>query len=413
MHLESPFRDDFPYLYQNNNDENIYFDSSATTLKPKCVIDAVSAFYTDHTANVSRAVHHNGQKTTELFEAARDKVALLIGAKPDEIVFNYNCTDALNFLANSLGLVESDEIILSIVEHNSVYLPFAQKGKVKLLGLQNNGQINCDELRAIINANTKLIVINHVSNVTGCIQPVLDVVTIAKAYNVTVVLDMSQSVAHLPVNVKELDCDFAVFSGHKMLGPSGVGVLYGKKDKLEMLLRYRTGGGAVEKVTLESVRFRPVPQGLEPGTPNIEGVIGLGQAANYLISKSKSVIHGYLMKLKSHFIHRLQEFKSTVELIHPYDELSLPIFTLAFKNKDLDTNEVANILSQTYRIAVNSGVQCAHLYYGWLHRSGGLRVSLYIYNTVHEIDVFFNALNDLEFILKGEIHNEKRKRCKQ
>jgi len=395
--MDKNYREDFPIL--NGPHSLVYFDSAATTLKPASVITAVTRFYTEHTANISRSHHRNAQISTELFEDAREKVATLLNCDSSEIVFTQNATDSVNLVASCLSCKMESQFIMSTLEHNSAYLPFKINKSVKFVNLDANGFWDLNHFKDLLTHETKLVVVSHVSNVTGNIQPLKDIISLAKEKNALVLVDASQSIAHLPINVKNLDVDFLVFSGHKMLGPSGIGVLYGKKDLLSDLQHYRVGGGMTARASRDTITFNDIPHLFEAGTPNIEGVLGLGKACEYLLVNSREKIHKYLQKLRDYFQQKLKH-AGGVRMLHEKHHDSVPIFTFELGNKNVDLNYVARILSENYNIAVNSGMQCAHLFYDTLKKSAGIRVSLYIYNTQYEIDQFFYALSDIQYLIE-------------
>lgn len=394
--MDNPYRDHFPIL--KHESPVIYFDNAATTLKPSSVIQAVTKFYTEHTANVSRSHHRNAQLTTELFESVRDKVAMFLNAKSNEIIFTHNCTDSINLLANSLNLSKDDAVVLSTMEHNSAYLPFQARAKVTLFNLDNEGDIDLAVLDSILTAKTRLLVLNHASNVTGNLVNLSEAINLAHLKKIPVLIDASQSVAHTSLNVNLLNCDFLVFSSHKMLGPSGVGILYGKSRYLEQMPAFRTGGGMVKKAGSTNISYQLPPYFFEAGTPNIEGILGFGKALDYFMMHDRDEMHQYLQYLDELFFGELKK-RSYIRLLHGRSSFRAPIYTFDFTNKNIDLNYIAGILSDTYNIAVNTGTQCAHLYYEKLELAAGMRTSLYLYNTEAEINLFFSALDELNYML--------------
>lgn len=274
------YRQDFPML--NKPASNlVYLDSAATSLKPEIVRDAIIEFYNTYTAPVSRSYYENSLRATEMVSNVRDSVASFLNAERNEIIFTQNCTDAINLVANSLPFKDNEEIILCKLNHHSCLLPFLSHPKVKFVNIDKNGVIDLEHLQQIVNDKTKLIAITYVSNVLGNIQPVQEVIQIAKKFGAFTLIDAAQAAGHFPINVKELDCDFLALSAHKMLGPSGVGVLYGRKKVLDFLKPYREGGGMINIFNMQQKVLKEGPARFEAGTPNIEGIIGFGAVLKY------------------------------------------------------------------------------------------------------------------------------------
>lgn len=393
------WRNDFPILTNaDHKNKFIYMDSASTTLKPQLVVEAVNLFYTKYTANIARASHFLSEELFILFEDTRESISSFINAKKDEIVFTHNCTDSINLVANGLSLEKTDEVIISVLEHHSNYLPWHKYATVKTVGHDSNGLIDLNILQDQITNNTKLISIAYISNVTGNIQPVKEIAKIAKEKNILFLIDAAQAVGHIPVDVYDIDCDFMAFSAHKMLGPSGVGILYGKSEALEKLKAFRYGGGMVNKITANATSYMPSPLKFEAGTPNIEGILGLGAAVNYLNFIGMDNITIHLNKLESYCRSQMEK----TELINFPFELAndhVPIFSFRPKSSKSSLEYISNVLSDVHGIAIREGFQCAQPFYMAKNINGTIRVSLYLYNSFEEIDLLINALHEMKYLL--------------
>lgn len=394
--MKSSFKKDFP-IFENR--DFIYFDNASTTFKPKQVIDQVINFYTAHTSNVARGNNKLVEITSLAFEGVREKVATFIGSKKSEIVFALNGTDAINLLADGLKLNEEDEVILSSLEHHSACLPFIMKCKATFVNLTESGVIDLEHLRLCITKKTKLIIITYVSNVTGVVQPVEEVISIAKEKGVLTFVDAAQAASHFAINVSKLNCDFLTFSSHKMFGPSGVGVLFGRSWLLEKLLPNRFGGGMVNLIEKNNISFRPPPERFEAGTPNIEGILGFGAAIDYFSQQGWGSIKAKLLSLEDHFQVLLKQ-QSAIYSLFPMSDKHCPIFTISPRAKKISIYDISRILSDKYNIYVNVGYQCCQPLYKNFNLSGGIRISMHIYNELSEIELFFEAINDLRIFLQ-------------
>lgn len=395
----SCFRDDFP-IFKNNFDKNeiIYFDNAATSLKPSSVVSKIMDFYTKETSSVSRGTNALVEKNTAYFEETRQKFADFINASPEEIIFTNNCTDAINLVASGLDYSDKNEIIVSILEHHSNLLPWNEKGKVVSVGIDNSGNIDLDELLKKVTKKTKLIAVTYVSNVTGNIQPVEKIVEIGKRFDVLTLIDAAQAVSHFPIDVKKVNCDFMAFSGHKMFGPSGVGMLYGKKEALRQLKPRSFGGGMVNKIELNKVSFQPIPRCFEAGTPNIEGVLGLGAALDYFSRINFSNVLQTLHSLEVLLVSRMRELPF-IDFPFSISDNHIPIVTFRPKSS-INLEYLSSILSDSHNIYLRSGYHCAQPLFASSNVAGALRVSLHMYNTENEINKFVSVLKTLEPILK-------------
>ena len=392
---------DFPIIQNLKNEKSsyIYLDNAATSLKPWPVINAVTEYYTHCGANVNRGNYKESERATLEYENTRDLIAELINCKKQEVIFTKGTTDSINFLVDLLEINANDIIVNCIHEHHANFIPWKERGNLITVGLTNDGLIDLIALEAILAKNTvKLVTISHASNVTGNIQPINQIIELAKQYKALVCIDGAQIISHKPVDLEKSPADFYVFSGHKMFGPSGTGVLFIREEILSTLPYKRFGGGMVNIYNLQQKLFKKAPFGFEPGTPAIEGVIGLGKAVEYIQSIGFQTIDDYLKIWSRHFLQQLD--KSAWKLAFVKSRESLSIFTLQPKDADIDLSFFARILSDTYNIAVNDGQQCCSPLYAANNLSSGLRVSAHIYNSLKDIDYFFKCLEQLFFFIK-------------
>ena len=397
--MGSSFRHHFP-IFANNFDQNgiVYFDSAATTLKSTQTIKKAIDFYTHETSSVSRGTNALAEKNTLLFEETRQKFADFINASPEEIVFTSNCTDAINLVASSLDYSIRNEIVVSILEHHSNYLPWKYRGRVHTIGLDASGKINLEELAKTVSERTKVIATTYVSNVTGNIQPVQEIVEMGRHYEALTLIDAAQAVSHIPIDVKQIDCDFMTFSAHKMFGPSGVGMLYGKKEALQLLKPKNMGGGMVNKIEQDAVSFKSCPHLFEAGTPNIEGVLGLGGALDFFAQHPLYNLRKTLHSLDSYLKAQIRELPF-IHLPFAISDDHIPIVTFC-PQSGINVEHLATMLSDCHNIYVRSGYHCAQPLSASHNIAGSLRVSLHIYNTTEEIDKFISVLKDLKPILQ-------------
>lgn len=390
-------RDDFPLLARRVDGHPIvHLDSGSTAPKPRCVIDAVLRFYTECTANVHRGVHGLSEEATEQFERARHEVASFLNASPAEIIFTRNTTEAVNLLAHGLGLKPDDEIVLPAPEHHSNYMPWRVTARVMPVGIDQNGVPLYDEIESHLGPRTRLVALAHVSNTLGVIAPVEQWIGAAHARNVPVFVDASQSASHLPIDVKALDCDFLATSSHKLLGPSGVGILYGKRELLESLSLYQTGGGMVKLHGDDRFIPHDVPTRFEAGTPNIEGVIGLGAAVAYLRTIGMEVVHEHSQSLGRHLVEALDTMPG-VEVLARDIPLSrrIGLATFSVGKRGINADTVARQLYDRHQILVSGGYHCAHILHHRLNLEGTVRASTHVFNTHSDIDRLIEGLKDI------------------
>ncbi len=405
-------REDFPILKRKvNGHPLIYFDNAASSQKPKQVIEAITEFYENHYANIHRGVHTLSQEASEAYEEAHTKVARFISASsPEEVIFVRNTTEAINLVAYSWALRQlkpGDEILITLMEHHSNIVPWEvlsglKKVRIKYVGITKEGTLDYSDFEGKLSEKTKLVAMAHVSNVLGTINDVKRICRLAHEVGALTLVDGAQSVPHMPVSVKEIDCDFLAFSGHKMLGPSGIGVLYAKREILESMDPFLGGGDMIRKVHFDihagrcKIDWNVLPWKFEAGTPNIEGGIGLGAAVDYLTSLGMEEVRRYEEQLVSYALDRMNELKK-IEIYGPSDP-KMRGGVISFNLDEMSPHDIAMILDQS-GIAIRSGFHCAEPLHEIIGASSGsARASFYIYNTISEIDVFINKLKEIEAI---------------
>ena len=389
----------------------VYLDSCATSLTPRSVVSKLIEYYNSYNANVGRGVYKIGAKATEEFEESREFIKNFIGATgTDEIVFTSGTTASLNMIAYGLAekITNSDNIVTTAMEHHANFIPWQQlankkNAQFRTAPLQNNSTLDINKLLDIIDENTKILTMTHVSNVLGTINPIHNIVQKVrkKNPNVIIVIDAAQSVAHLDVNVENIDCDFLAFSAHKMFGPTGVGVLYGKKQKLEQLQPMFTGGEMIQEVTSKCTTFRELPHRLEAGTPNIAGVIATKEAINYLNRFSTKEIRDHELELLQYCDQQLKtHFENDIKIYGPTDPAKRSGL-LSFTFKDHHPHDIATILDQKMNIAIRAGQHCAMpLHTEVLKIPATARVSFSLYNDKSDIDKLIQGLKIVDKILK-------------
>ncbi|KXG44235.1 cysteine desulfurase [Tepidibacillus infernus] len=395
--IDQEIRKQFPILSQDvNGHPLVYLDSAATAQKPIQVIEAIEKYYREYNSNVHRGVHTLGTKATDAYEEAREKVRKFINAKSmEEIIFTRGTTSAINLVAQSYGrsfLKQGDEIVLTMMEHHSNLIPWQQVAKatgatLKYIPLQPDGTMKIEEIKETITANTKFVAITHVSNVLGTINPIKDVVQIAHAIGAHVLVDGAQSVPHMKVDVQDLDCDFLAFSGHKLGAPTGIGVLYGKKEILEKMEAVEFGGEMIEFVDLYDSTWKELPWKFEGGTPIIAGAIGLGVAIDFLQSIGLDQIEKHEHELITYAIERVQN----VGGFSMYGPIENRSGLITFNLEGIHPHDVATVLD-TEGIAVRAGHHCAQPLMNWLNVSATARASFYLYNTKEEVDLWVKGL---------------------
>jgi cysteine desulfurase/selenocysteine lyase len=372
----------------------IYLDSASTTPKPRPVIDAVVRYYETIGANVHRGTYPLAEAATEEYERARHRVAALIGALPAEIVFTRNATDSFNLLARALALTAEDEVVFPASEHHSNYMPWRRGATPVLVDIDEEAVPKWQQLKERLTKRTRLVSVAHVSNVTGVIAPVEEWIATAHAAGVPVMLDASQSVAHLPIDVHALDVDFMAFSSHKMFGPNGVGVLYVRRDRYDELGLGNVGGGMV--AVHEEHRFEPLeaPLRYEAGTPNVEGVIGLGAAVDYLKGIGMAKIAAHSRALATQLMEGLAELEHATVLGRSARE-RIALATVSLPLPSMRQQDIARLLADAHGIFVSGGYHCAHVLHHRLRLDGTLRASAQIYNDSSDVEAFVAALREL------------------
>lgn len=395
-------RDDFPMI----KDDLIYLDNGATTFKPKCVLEAMNDYYENYSANAHRGDYSISYKVDVAYENARVKVAKFINAEIDEVVFTSGATESLNVIATGFFsnlLEEGDEIIISDAEHASNVLPWFRLANklgvvIKYVPLDANLHVTLENIKSIVTPRSKVISLAGITNVVGDVRPIKEICKFAHQNNMFVVCDGAQSVPHTKTDVKDLDVDFLAFSGHKMCGPTGVGVLYGKKELLESVEPLSLGGGMNESFDSEKeIYLKELPQRLEAGTPNIAGVIGLGAAVDYLDKIGMDTISIYEQKLKKYMMDKLEKIPY-IQIVNEEADSGI----VAFNVEGIFSQDVAYYLNK-YNICVRAGNHCAKILKKAIGVKNTIRVSLYFYNTKEEIDALVELLSDKDKILKEMI----------
>jgi len=393
----SEIRADFPILSRKVYDKPlIYFDNGATTQKPLCVLDAVREVYTSYNGNVHRGVHAMSDLTSEAYENAREKVRLFINAgKREEIVFTSGTTGSINAVAFSFGeryIMPGDEIIISGLEHHANIVPWQmmcqRKGaQLKVIPVNENGEIIFDEYLKLLSAKTKIVAVTQASNALGTILPVKEIIEAAHTKNIPVLVDGAQGIQHGTVDMNSLDCDFYVFSGHKIYGPTGTGVLYGKEKWLSELPPYQGGGDMVDKVSFEKTTYNELPFKFEAGTMNYAGAIGLAAALDYVSHLGRAEITIREKMLLDYATVRVSEIKG----IRIYGNSRDKISTISFLIKDIHQYDTGMVLDKM-GIAVRTGTHCAQPVMEHFGIDGTVRISMCFYNTIEEIDVLIAGI---------------------
>ena len=394
-------KQDFPIFNQKINDETlVYLDNAATSQIPKFVEEKVRDFNEKERANVHRGVHTLGLRATNQYESSRQKVANFIGANnAKEVIFTSGCTDSLNLVAASFGeqnIQAGDEILVSIMEHHSNLLPWQQlakrkQAKLNFIEINSDGLLDIENLKSKISSKTRIVALTHVSNVLGTINPIKELTDLAHEKGAIVVVDGAQAVGHFPIDVAQLNVDFYAFSGHKMFAPTGIGVLYGKKDLLDKMPPYRLGGEMIANVTREGATWAEVPYKFEAGTPNIAGAIGLGAAIDYLQSLDFELIQKHEQELTSYALEKLKNVSGLT--IYGPQKSNGRIGVISFNLKNIHPHDLATALDLD-GIEVRAGHHCAQPLMASLNTESTVRASLSIYNTKDDIDKLVSSLHE-------------------
>jgi len=398
LDIES-IRKDFPILQRKVHGKPlVYLDNAATSQKPNLVIDAINFYYKNYNANIHRSIHQLGEEATAKFEEAHEKIAKFINADSyQNIILTKNTTESINLLAYSLTakLQKGDEIVISQMEHHSNFVPWQQLAKQRQLKLNfieidEVGNLDIESINNNITKKTKIVSVTHVSNVLGTLNPIENIAKIAHENNAVLVVDGAQAVPHMPVDVKKLDADFYAFSGHKMLGPTGVGVLYGKKELLQDMQPFLYGGEMIREVTFNDTKFNDLPWKFEAGTPNIIEGIGLGVAIDYLKKVGMDKIHEKDKELVGYAIERLKEING-VTIYGPKERGAV----VSFNIHGVHAHDVSQILDSE-GVAIRAGHHCCMPLMSVLGVAATARASFYLYNTEQEVDTFINAIHKVK-----------------
>ncbi len=390
-------RADFPMLKrQVHNHPLIYLDSAATALKPQVVIDAIADFYANHYGTVHRAVYQLCAEATDRLNAARQEVAYFLNAAdPSEIIFTSGTTASLNLIASSLGryyLNLGDEVLISEIEHHSNIVPWqmacaAQGASLRIIPVDDSGTLILDDLDQLLTSRTKIVAVTHIAGSIGTLNPIAEISKACHRVGALLVVDGAQAAPHLSIDVRALGADFYAFSGHKAYGPTGIGVLYGRRELLNELPPYQGGGDMIEKVTFEETTYAPPPSRFEAGTPNIAGIIGLHAAINYIQAIGLTHIHAHEIALRNHAVTRLSEIDELSIIGNPPEKGAIISFTV----NSLHPLDIATLLD-LQGIAIRSGHHCSQPTLARFGLPATARISFGLYNTFDEVDLFIDAL---------------------
>jgi cysteine desulfurase/selenocysteine lyase len=393
-------RKDFPILErQVYGRPLVYLDNAATSQKPRQVIEALTRYYETHNANIHRAVHALGEEATAAYEEAREKTRRFVNASSTEsIVFTRNTTESINLVAYTWGRAsvgEGDEIILTQMEHHSNLIPWLQLAKekgasIRYIEVTPEGTLDLSNLGALFSDRTRLLAMPHVSNALGTIIPAAELIAEAKKRGVVTLIDGAQAAPHMPVDVQGLDCDFYAFSSHKMLGPTGIGVLYGRRELLEEMEPFLGGGEMIRKVTFEDATWNDLPWKFEAGTPNIADAIAFGVAIDYLETLGMDNVRRHEIEVTAHALDRLRAFDGDITLYGP-DDPEERGGVISFNFGELHAHDVGTVLDR-HGVAIRAGHHCAQPLMRCLGVSGTARASFYVYNTKDEVEALIDAL---------------------
>jgi len=398
-------RKDFPILERTVHGKPlVYLDNAATSQKPQAVIDSHVDFYLNHNANIHRGVYQMSTESTDAYDESRTKVKEFINA-PDsrEIIFTRGTTESINLVSNTFGrfnVKSGDEIIVSTMEHHANIVPWQilcgeKNAMLRVIPINEKGELLMDEYKKLLNEKTKLVSVTHISNTLGTINPVKEIIELAHEKKIPVMIDGAQAVAHMRVDVRDLDCDFYAFSGHKMFGPTGIGVLYGKAEYLEAMPPYQGGGDMIRNVSFEKTTYGEIPTKFEAGTPNIAGSIGLGIAIDYLNKLDFNQIHEHEMKMLNYATNEMEKIEGVRIIGTAKNKASVISFIVEGINPmDL------GIMLDTMGVAVRTGQHCTEPLMTWYCIPGTVRASFAMYNRMEEVDIFIKSLKKAISILK-------------
>ncbi len=390
----------FPVLSEEvNGHPLIYFDNAATTQKPREVIDAISGYYQHYNSNIHRGAHFMAEKATRAFEATRKSVQQFINAdEAEEVIFTYGTTDSINLVANSYGrhhLGKGDEVIISAMEHHSNIVPWQlvcdeTGARLKVIPMSEDGELLMEKYESLLSDRTRIVAVTHVSNSLGTINPVKKIIELAHLKGAVVLIDGAQAVAHLDVDVKALKCDFYAFSAHKLFGPTGTGILYGKRKILEKMKPYRGGGEMIKEVTFEKTTFNDIPYKFEAGTPNIADVVGMNAALQYLNGLDLPALRSHEEHILKYVTAQLREINAVNIIGTAREKVGLVSFTI----DNLHPFDVGMLLDAR-GIAVRTGHHCTQPVMEFFNIEGTIRASFSFYNTIYEVDFFIENLTNI------------------
>lgn len=392
--------EDFPILARKIADNRlIYLDNAATSLTPRQVAAEISRYYLEVSANIHRGKHYLSEDASTTYEEGRYKVAQLIGCFGNEVVFVRNATEALNIVAKGLDIKPGDTVIVCTDSHHSNYLPWLDRANTKMVRLDRQGTVDLDHYQELLKLNPKVVSLTHCSNVSGLYLPIEKMILMAREVGALVAVDAAQSIPHRRLNVRRMDIDFLAFSGHKMLGPTGIGVLYGKQSHLTTMTPVYTGGGMVDWVDTSGYRTRKIPHKFEAGTPHIAGVYGLVAAIKYLEKIGFDRLKAHDLQLGGLLLTEAKK-RDYLDIIAPGNNNSEHCATISLKIKGIkDMGNIARMLSDSYGIMCRSGHMCAQPFVDYLADGEVLRASCYLYNTKQDIFDLFQALDDLHHVI--------------
>lgn len=395
--MNQTIRQQFPALHQQIHGKDlVYLDNSATTLKPQIVIDAISEYYSTINSNIHRGIHYLSQRSTERYEQARETVAAFINAKESyEVIFTKGTTDSVNLVAYSFGetfLEEGDEIIVSAMEHHSNLVPWQmvcerKKCKLKFIPFDNDGVLDLEIYKSLFTERTRLVSVTAVSNSLGTVNPIKEIIEIAHSFNAVIMIDAAQAIQHMAIDVQALDCDFLAFSGHKIYGPTGIGVLWGKEALLDKMQPYQGGGDMIETVTLEKSSYNKLPFKFEAGTSNYVDAHGLAVAMDYVSSIGIGAIARHEHTLMLHATKRLQ----AIDNLTIYGNAPIKSGAISFLFNGVHPADVGMILDKQ-GIAIRTGTHCTEPVMQYYGITGTARASFALYTTIDEIDFFADTL---------------------
>ncbi|WP_448528617.1 SufS family cysteine desulfurase [Raineya sp.] len=398
-------REQFPILGQSVHGKKlVYLDNAATSQKPISVINALSEYYTSYNANIHRGAHYLAAKATEIYEQAREKVAKFLNARSsEEIIFTRGTTEGINLVASTFGrkfIGEGDEIIISTMEHHSNIVPWQmlceeKKAVLKVIPINENGEILLNEYEKLLSPRTKLVSVVHISNALGTINPIREMIQKAHSVGAKFLVDGAQGAVHLSIDVQDLDCDFYAFSGHKVYAPTGTGALYGKKEILEQIPPYHGGGEMIKEVTFEKTTYNELPFKFEAGTPNIADVIALGKALDFVNELGKENIATHEQELLTYATEKIQKIEGIKIIGTALHKASVLSFVVA----GVHHSDIGTILD-TQGVAVRTGHHCTQPLMKRLGLEGTTRASFAVYNTFDEVDTFISALERAVKMLK-------------